>query len=338
MNMPMLHNPREIMAAGADAIALRAGVRVTAPHPLAHELSLKEVAYACGLANPPRGLDDDRAILAAGMRSMEFSRVLADGLRVATIAAYGDASEHSRYAVPVEVKNFRPTPVAVREIGTTLEPLADGAEIRRGAVLLPGDQYTAQLTTYARAMLVTRELIHSDMAEAIARGFRELGYSAARIEGRLVADALESNAAFNDGATPFGPTNAVADAFGATSFANALSLLRKQPAPDGGPAGWRARHLVVGADLEYAAQALVKESGFAIEVSVNTWLPVARWYVMADPAQCPVIATLRLPGAQAPVTVETRELPIEHDGAGVQVRADLGACLLRRTGIVRGGA
>ena len=49
------------------------------------------------------------------------------------------------------------------------------------------------------------------------------------------------------------------------------------------------------------------------------------------------IGVLRLHGAKTPLRVEQKRRPFEIDGAAVKVVADLGACLLSRTGIVRGG-
>ena len=197
----------------------------------------------------------------------------------------------------------------------------------------------AQIASYGRAMLVTRYLVVSDMVEAIVRSFTEMGASAGRIEGRLVAQALESNKPLGDGVAPFGGSygNVIPEALSAGALGSAMSALRQQKSADGQPLGWRPHHLVVGADLEMQASTLVKESGVNLQVTANSWLPAARWYVMADPALCPVLAVLRLGGAEVPIRVEERTPPLEYDGAGAHVVADLGACLLRRTGIVRGG-
>ncbi len=338
---------REIMAAAADAIALRSGMAPRAPHPLADRISLKQIAHACGVAAPGVSVTDDRAIQAFGMKTPDFSRALADGVRPATVAAYVGAAEHLAYTARVDVKKFLPEPVGAIESGTWLEPLGEGSEIRQGIISLMSltdaerqeEAVMAQITSYGRAMLVTRHLVLSDMVEAIVRSFTEMGASAGRIEARMAAQALESNAPLGDGAVPFDIAygNYVAEALSAAALGRAMSALRQQKSADGQPMGWRPQHLVVGADLELQASTLVLETGVNLNVTANTWLPTSRWYLMADPALCPVLAVLRLGGAEVPIRVDERTAPMEYDGAGAHVVADLGACLMRRTGIVRGG-
>ena len=95
---------------------------------------------------------------------------------------------------------------------------------------------------------------------------------------------------------------------------------------------------MVEPDLEMTARELVRTAGLAIEVAVLAHLPAGRWYLLASPDTHPVVGVLRLLDAKWPVRVEPNRRPKDFDGAVVGTVADLGACLLRRTGIVRGEA
>ena len=118
------------------------------------------------------------------------------------------------------------------------------------------------------------------------------------------------------------------------------NLVRFARSLDGGQlAGLRARFLVVAPDVEFLARQFLKDSGLAdvVVVAVLSNLPEGRWYLLADPMVCPVVAVLRLAGSTSRILVEPHKMPIHTDSAGVRVRCDTGAALVRRQGIVRGG-
>ena len=187
--------------------------------------------------------------------------------------------------------------------------------------------------------MIVRDATINDELGGISKVLATLGASAARLESRMVSDALEENPALDDGREVFHADhmNVVAAALDAIGLGQAMALLRTQPTSAGLRADLRARHLVVAPDLEYVANRLIVESSLDVKVSSLANLPNGRWFLMADKVGCPTVATLRLQGAKLPVRVESRRGPIKADGAGVRVIAELGACMLRRTGIVRGG-
>lgn len=343
--MPTPFNPREILAAAADTIALGAGARPTRPHPLAHELGLRDIAYACGILDRQRGsFETDQAVVGRGMGTSDFSRVLADGVRSVTIATYGAQAEHLAFAVPQEVSNFHPVNIPSLEADVDLEPLKEGASIEVFTALLSGGAREVRLTTYARAIRIGREAIINNQVTDIGRLFGSIGGSGARLEARMVAAAMEANAVLDDDDVVFDakysnilgtvedPATLIPSNLGL-----AMSLLRTQPTASGQRADLRAKNLVVEPALEFAARAMVRDAGLDVTVSVLSDLPAGRWYLLADPATCPTVGVLRLQGAKTPLRIEQKRRTIEFDGARVSATADLGACMLRRIGIVRAG-
>jgi len=339
--IPTEFNSREVMSAAPDAIAMGSGASVNRPHPLASELTLRKIAYACGVAvRKPQPYDTEMSIAASGMGSPEFSRLMANGVSAVTIQSYRGQSEHLAIASLFDVLNFYPSAIPALDSDFALEPLAENAEIKQGLVTMASGARGVTLTSYARAITVAREDIINDNQGAIGRVFAELGASAGRIESRLMANALEANPVLDDGAATFDASysNVVTESFGWAALVSATTLLRTQPTQAGQRADLKAKFLVVAPELEVPAQSAVTNAGLDIKVLSLANLPTGRWYLLADPMVCPVVGVLRLAGAKNPVRVEQAKRPLHVDGACVKVTADLGVCLLRRTGIVRGGA
>lgn len=339
--IPTTFNPREIMAAAPDAIAIAVGVKLDRPHPLASELSLRKIAYACGLSARARlGFETDMAVVARGLGTSEFSKILADGVVGLAIARYKAQSEHDAFSVPMEVTNFKPSTIPALDADLSLEPIGEDAEIAQGGAFLSASaQRKVLLTTFARAVHLSREAVINDEMGAFTQLIGNLGASAARVEARLVAEALEENSLLDDGAQTFHVDhgNVIASALDATAIGQAMNSLRTQNTASGQRADLRARNLVTAPDLEYSARKLMADAAMDVVVTTMADLPAGRWYLLADIAACPVVATLRLAGSTKPLVIEQRKRPPKTDNAGVLVRADLGACILRRTGIVRGG-
>lgn len=338
--IPTEFNSREVMSAAPDAIAMGTGASVNRPHPLASELTLRKIAYACGVnVRRPQPHDTPMSVAATGMGTADFSRIVADGVRAVTLQSYAMQADHLTYVTPFEVNNFLPGQIPALDSDLKLEPISEDAEIQQGVALVEGGAQSVKLTTFARAIGISREAIINDSTAALGRVFAELGASAGRTEARLLAKALEANQVLDDGAVTFDPaySNVVADAFGWGALVTATTLLRTQMTQAGQRADLKARFLVVAPDLELPAQSVVTEAGLDIKVFSLANLSSGRWFLLADPLACPAVGVLRLAGAKSPIRVEQRKRPAQMDGACVQVTADLGAFVLRRTGIVRGG-
>ncbi|MDB5886606.1 MAG: hypothetical protein JWR74_2777 [Polaromonas sp.] len=332
-------NPREVLAAAADSIALALGASVNHPHPLALQLSLREIAQAAGvLARPGQAGQDKRSVMALGLAIGDFSKALSEGAQVLTVRTYQAQAQHLKFCSVVEVKNFRPADLPALDADIALEPLGENAEITQSLGLAAAGASQARLTTYAKIIGLSRQAIINDDLGGFTRALVELGASAARLEARLVAAALESNPMLDDGAAVFHENygNVIFD--NTFDMGGAMAKLRNQATAAGVKADLAAKHLVVCPELEYTARAFIQKIGLDIQVSALAYLPATRWYLLADTQINPVIGTLRLKNAASAVRViEQRRRPDGIDGSAVKVVADLGACLLSRAGIVRGG-
>jgi hypothetical protein len=341
-NSKSIFTPGAVMTAAPDAIRQAIGEHVKHPHPLADGLSLRQIAYAAGaLVRQPQPEEVDLSIVARGMHSSDFSAVLASGYQIATVAAFdAQAADYLAFAAVLEVNNFKPVELPAMDTDLGLEKLAEHGEIKPGIALLAAGNRSVRLTTFARAILVSLETIINDQSRIVAQTFAGAGSSAGRIESRLVAAALENPPALDDDKAVFGVEhgNLIEEILSGPALGAAMAALRTQPTSTGQRANLRAAYIVTSPELEFEARRLIRDAGLDLRVSVLADLPAHRWYLLADPASCPAIAVLRLASSRHPVRVEQRKTPIEIEGTFVQVAADLGACLLRRTGIVRGGA
>lgn len=337
-------NPREIMAAAPDAMRLAMGLNPKNPHPLAMGLTLKEMAYAAGAVVRP-GLvgSPNGQVMAMGLGMGDFSKALAQATHSVIVNTFTAQDEHSKFCTRVEAKNFQPLPVARLDADVALEPLAEGAEISRTASIVTAGATSAQLLTFAKILQLSREAIFNDELELFARVAAGLGASAARLESLLVAQALESNPVLDDGLPVFDAVgnvykNIVTGAISAASLGEAMASLRMQTTASGSRAELAARHLVTSPHLEITARGIVTDLGLDIQVSVLSHLPAGRWCLLGNPAVNPVVGLLKLQGSTDPVQVTPQmKRPIECDGSAIKVVADLGAFLMSRTGIVRGG-
>lgn len=333
-------NPKEVLAAAPDSIALGMGTRIAAPHPLAEGLTLANIAYACGyMARKPQPFEADRAVMGRGMGTSDFAKIIADGVKAATVANYQSQAEHLAFVSLVHVKNFKPVAFPALDADIELKDLNEFQQAEHFAAFLSSGANAVRLVRRGRLVKISREAVINDQRSEIGQLFAAIGGGGAREEARFVANALETNVNLDDGAAVFGAEyqNVVAGGFDSAALGEAIGLLRTQPTAAGQRADLRARHLVVEPALELKAREIVRNAGLDIVVSVLANLPAGRWYVLADPLACPTVGVLRLMGAKTPLTVEQRKAPVHIDGACIMVTADLGAAVLRRIGIVRGG-
>lgn len=333
-------NSKEVLAAASDAIAMHVGASLKQPHPLANHLTLSQIAFAAGAqARLPQAGEHDLAVMGRGMGTADFSRALAEGVAQVTIKTYSSQAEHLRFCAVQSVQDFQPAELPALDTDISLELLAENAEIMHGYAFLTAGAAQVRLNTFGRAIVISRQAIINDQTDAIGKIFASLGLSGARLEARMVAAALESNPVLDDGAVVFHADyqNILASNLTGPNLGLAMALLRTQTTAAGNKADLAAKHLIVSPEDEYMARQLILESGLDVQVSVLAYLPSGRWFLTADPAISPTIGVLRLLGAKTPLRVEQKRRMVEVDGAAVKVVADLGACLLSRTGIVRGG-
>lgn len=331
-------DPDVVLAAASDNIRMSLGERLEHPHPLAYErMTLADIAQAAGRKlRAPR----PEASLGMGITSADFGRVMATAFEGSTLTSYGNSvAEALAFCTRLEVRNFQPVELPAYDSSLALEQVGELGEISHGVALLAAGSQPIKLTSYARNILVTREAIINDERNVLSEIFGAAGSNVARLERSLIANALENPADLTDGLPVYGSEylNVVEEPMSGPALGLAMQHLRNQVAPSGQKADLRGRHLVCAPNLEFLALGIVRETGLNIEIHVLADLPAGRWFLLASPAECPTIAVLRLASSSSPVRVEPKRTKLSIDGSLIRIRADLGATMLRRTGLVRGG-
>lgn len=342
-----MKNRLDSVEALRDAVALRAGLidhRVA--HPDASVLAtsdsnlLRQLAIAC-VSSDVRAANPAGAF-GRGLGSDDFKNVLSDVLRSATVGKLTAQARHRAFCDVRRLKSFMPHDFPSADIDISLVELAEGGEapsieVRDSAGL------SARIRTWGRDVNVSREVVLNDDVGLLVSLAANAGASAARLEASLCYELLESNPVLGDGETLFHTDhgNVVNGALDEANFFAALAALRDQRTPAGIAADLDARFLVVASGIEGLARKLLHSAGIAeISVIASAAVPPGRWYLLADPAQAPVIALLRLEGSSAGVLVGpvSRRDSAVTDGVLLGVRFDVGAAAVGRVGAVRGGA
>ena len=338
--LPTSIKPAEILAAAPDFFALQMGAAPTSTtHPLAESLSARKIAHAIGAKlRKPTDTEGDMAVMARGLRSADFARLLANGARNVTVAAFDAAAqEHLQFTAVTPVEGFKAETLPAIDGDLDMQPMSEFAEIAQGAAFVAAGGAAVQLTTFGRIVWASRHLIINDQLGALKTVFAAVGAHAAQKEAAIVAATLGSNPLMDDGAAMFSDANTTKTALDGAALGAAMGMLRNQASAAGNALNLRAAHLVVSPELEYAARKAVLDAGLALKVAALAGLPAARWFVLPDPAFHPVVCVLRLEGTPTPLRLE-HKVSFDTDGTGIRVTADMGAAFLRRTGIVRGGS
>jgi hypothetical protein len=335
------HHPKDILAAGPDAIAAAFGVPSRNPHPLADELTtapLSRLAYAAGTAvRPLQPFENDRTVMGRGMTSADFSATLAVASMTLANRRFSALAEHRAFCAEIECRDFRPMAIATTDIDGELARVDDRPEISQGFVLF-GNGTEAQLRTYARTLRASRAVIVNDQVGILADAAAQLGTAGARTEAREVYAVLESNPTLDDGELVFHEDhgNIIASALDFSSLGQGMTTLRMMTLIGGNKADLPATHLVVAADLELSARKLIHENGLQITTTATSRLPSGRWYLLPSPEAAPTVGVLKLKGSAQPILVESWQEEFAFDGASMRARCDTGAVLVART-LIRGG-
>jgi hypothetical protein len=231
-----------------------------------------------------------------------------------------------------------------------LEQLPEGAEIKFGT--FADKREPATLTTYARRLNITRQMLINDDLNAIASLLASYGSTVQLLEDRvswaLILSASGAGPTMNEtGRALFNTTDKTLAASAAAIDEASLSIGRESirtqvrvggldPRTGGGPGnvlGLPPAFLVVGPARETAAQKMVTQvvpgSAANTNVFVGTLSPLVSaqisgngWYLFTDPALQAVFRWGLLEGSTGPsLTVEN---VFGADGVGVQAVHDFG--------------
>lgn len=336
-------NAPDFLAAMPDGIAMAMGHKHGPSNPFGEYMQgspLRIGAYAAGLLSG-RGFvgESQTAVISRGLRTKEFADSLALSMQGLVRRRFDAQAQHRAFVSDVEVSRLgEPEPMGDIKFDSTFADVTTGGEYQVGRAVL-SDGETLMLFSFGRIVDVSRETIINDDKELIAAAIGEVGVTAARHEARLVARALNDNGLMSDGSAVFHANygNVVTDAFGETSFALALAALRNQTGSDGLALDCSAANLVVASDLEYSASKIVRESGLPIRMTAMSALPSGRYFVFASREVVRTVAVAGLSGAEHPLAVEAVKGAQNLDGLSLKVRLDVGANMIGRKGIIRGG-
>lgn len=351
----------DFIAAAADALAIRAGIPLERPHAGHRDfmtMDAGDLARACLTRSGRSVREFDRVgVIRAAMSTSDFPALLGNALGKSLRQGYeSEPQSHAAWTRRVLVDDFKPQLRVLLSSAPDLLHVPEGGEYKDGAV--DDDAMSYGVAKNGRIIQLTWESLINDDLGAFVRLPQAMGQAARRKEADLVYALFEPNSyngpTMQDGVPLFDPQHANLAAPAAGLTAEALSvartMLRRQTAKGGGLLNVQPRFLIVPAELETAAEALLAISARAVSTgSENTLLP--GWigqlqlvveprlagdgfYLAASPAQ---VDTLEVAGLQAdagvPVVEEDGEF--RRDVQSWKVRHTIGAAFTDWRGIVK---
>jgi phage major head subunit gpT-like protein len=307
-----------------------------AAHKARREISLGEVLIQAAVANGydgPRRVNAStlRPILAAAWATHSISGILSSTVNKFLLAGFDTVESAWRSISSVRSVNDFKTINQYRLNGAfSFEKVANGGELKNAAA--SDETRTISAETYGIMTSVTRtDLINDDLGaltvvpQRIGRG------GALKLNDVFWAEFLNDASFFT---VAKGNKKTGATALGLAGLKEALALYRKLKDSDGKPMATQPRVLLTPVDLEITAAELMNSiqisSGnttgqpstnvFAgrYEVVSSTYLTeVDHYYLLASPADLPVMEVAFLNGVQSPI-VETAEA--DFNVLGVQMR------------------
>ena len=301
------------------------------------------------------GLNGNRQIHASGFSTLSISDVLSNVANKFLRQGW-DAVDMT----PLRVASVRPvndfkTITTVSLTGDLQFSLVGaGGEIKHGT--LGDESYTNKADTYARMLAITRQDMINDDLGALTAVPRRLGRGAGlKLNDIFWTEFLNNSAFFTSGRTNINEGVADMTVGGLTATE---TIFMNQTDPDGKPLGimpaillvptalkvsantlMRSERLITGASTTigeanpYAGRFTVESSPYMSNTSY-TGYSAAAWYMLANPAELPVIEIAALYGRVEPV-IETADA--DFNVLGVQMRgySDIGVNLQEYRGGVR---
>ncbi len=221
--------------------------------------------------------------------------------------------------------------------GPELEPLNEAGEIKAGSLTEAKESYN--LTTYAKRIGITRQILVNDDLGAFSDIGRRLGQGAASTEAKLLTELLVSNPKMADGKGVFhadhGNLAATAAALSIDSLSAARLAMRRQKSLTGQPIQVAPKYLIVPPELETSAEKILHEITAATAADVNPFsnsltlvveprlTNATAWYLASDTGQIDGFEWAYLDSEEGP-QLDTRA-GWEIEGVEVKCRLDFGA-------------
>ena len=300
------------------------------------ELSLGEVIVQAAVSNGydgPRRLNAStlRPILAAAWATHSIAGILSNTANKFLLAGFDSVESAWRQISTVRSVNDFKTLTSYRlNGGFKFDKVANGGELKNASA--SEESRTISADTYGIMTSVTRtDLINDDLSALTAVPQRIGRGGALKLNDVFWADFVDDSAFFTSGRGNLSTGSL------ALSLANLKALatrFRKLKDPDGNPVAVEPRILLVPVDLELAAAEIMGstliQSGNTsgqpdrnvlagrYQVVASTYLSnTTDYYLLASPADLPVMEVAFLNGVQSPV-VETAEA--DFNMLGIQMR------------------
>ena len=307
-----------------------------AAHKARREISLSEVlvqaARANGYDGPARlNASTIRPVLAAAWATHDIANILSATVNKFLLAGFDSVESAWRSLSAVRSVNDFKAVSSYRLNGAfTFDKVANGGELKNAKAT--DEVRTISADTYGILTSVTRtDLINDDLGALTAVPQRIGRGGALKINDVFWASFLDDSAFFT---VAKGNKKTGSTALGLAGLKESLALYRKLKDPDGKPMAIQPRVLLVPVDLEITAAELMNSVQIAsgntagqpstnvfagrYEVVSSTYLTDATdYYLLASPADMPVMEVVFLNGVQSPI-VETAEA--DFHTLGVQMR------------------
>ena len=271
-----------------------------------------------------------RPILQAAWATHSISGILSSTVNKFLLAGFNGVESSWRSISSVRSVNDFKTLTSYRLNGSMkFQKLAPGGEIKNAGV--SDETRTISADSYAIMTSVDRTSLINDDLGALTAVPQRIGRGGALALNDLFWAAFQDDSAFFT--TGRGNKKATAGALSLANLKAIATMFRKLKDPDGNPVAVEPRVLLVPADIELAAAEimgsalLVGGSSAAPNVNVlagryqvvsTSYLSSAEdYYLLASPADLPVMEVAFLNGVQSPI-VETAEASFET--LGIQMR------------------
>lgn len=227
-----------------------------------------------------------------------------------------------------------------------LEKLAEGSEVKRGAISEAAEKYNVE--EYAKIVALSRKTIVNDDLGAFTQLPERMGRRAADLESDVVWDVIKLNALLADGVALFaaghGNLSSAPAAPSEAGLNEARASMRRQTGLDGAEISLIPAWIFVPPAHETATEKLIATTRPNNASDVNPFGPQGRttlrmdveprletgsggsltaWFVTADKGQVDMVELARLEGADSP-QVQTRD-GFDVNGMEIKIMHDVAA-------------
>ncbi|TXH66600.1 MAG: hypothetical protein E6Q88_11690 [Lysobacteraceae bacterium] len=310
----------DFVRAASDSLLIRAGIRVSNPHPGARDvmgMGLKDIVRACisrgGGSRFGEG-DSQQLSFRAAMSTSDFPSILNGTLNKALRGGYEvEPATFAAWTRHVFVPDFKEQQRLLLGSAPGLLKVGEGGEYQNGSI----DEDKAvpyKVEKFGRIIQLTWEAIINDDLGAFLRITQAMGQAASRTEADLVYKTFTENSGFGpmmqDGKALFHEDHknlgAIQGGLTSEALGAARVLLRRQTTPGGGALNLVPRFLLVAPEHEQDAEVLLATAGREVTSGTNNTM-VPAWVGKLD-----LVVEARLAGnafylATSPENVDTME-------------------------------